>query len=296
YRGLTGLRPIVLDDASGSPVDPDSRRAPSVPLRPRGRVTARVSTLASSLLARWYGRQSRPAARESPAPLPISTRQAGREGNPTPSRDRQSPARQVWPLARQFSRDASCVPPRSRLEGQPPREHDAVLPSRSQPADRRGGCTRNVSKGLVDGNSLDERSEIIEHIDGSITQPLVILEMADDKDQLWTKLASPPSRHTATDSKRLGLVRGGENHAAADGDRFSAQRRVEQLLDRCIEGIEVRMEDGGCCLHSDRRPRRVRAASQRLPCGQVVGRLLLRGCRACREIAQAWAIVRKVIE
>src|SRR5262245_14630213 len=60
---------------------------------------------------------------------------------------------------------------------------------------------RNVSKGLVDGNPRDERSEIIEHIDGSIAQPLIILEMPADKDQLRTKLTSPPSRHTATDSK-----------------------------------------------------------------------------------------------
>src|SRR6516164_9291310 len=39
------------------------------------------------------------------------------------------------------------------------------------------GAPRDVSKGLIDGNPLDERSEIIEHIDGSIAQPLVILEM-----------------------------------------------------------------------------------------------------------------------
>src|SRR5215475_6118461 len=63
------------------------------------------------------------------------------------------------------------------------------------------GAPRNVSKGLVDGNPFDERSEIIEHIDGSIAQPLVILEMPADKDQLWTQLTGPPSRHTATDSK-----------------------------------------------------------------------------------------------
>src|SRR5262245_45307775 len=46
-------------------------------------------------------------------------------------------------------------------------------------------ASRNVSKGLVDGNPFDERSEIIKHIDGSIAQPLVILEMPSDKDQLW---------------------------------------------------------------------------------------------------------------
>jgi hypothetical protein len=39
------------------------------------------------------------------------------------------------------------------------------------------GATRNVSKGLVNGNPLDERGEIIQHIDRSIAEPLVILEM-----------------------------------------------------------------------------------------------------------------------
>src|SRR6516165_8936030 len=63
------------------------------------------------------------------------------------------------------------------------------------------GASRNVSKGLVDGNPFDERSEIIKHIDGSIAQPQVILEMPADKDQLRTQLTSPASRHTATDSK-----------------------------------------------------------------------------------------------
>src|SRR6516162_10029191 len=63
------------------------------------------------------------------------------------------------------------------------------------------GASRNVSKGLVDGNPFDERSEIIKHIDGSVAQPLVILEMPADKDQLRTQLTSHASRHTATDSK-----------------------------------------------------------------------------------------------
>src|SRR5262249_58708121 len=135
-------RAIVLALPCCSAFDHDSTLPPSASLRPRGLVNARVSTLASSLAARWYGRQSWPAARESPAPLPTSTRQAGREGNPTPSRDRQPPARQAWPLARQFSRDAWCVPRRSRLEGQALRARDDVLFSRSQAANRKGGCTQ----------------------------------------------------------------------------------------------------------------------------------------------------------
>ena len=111
------------------------------------------------------------------------------------------------------------------------------------------GAARDVGKGLVDGNPLDERREIVEHVDGRIAQPLVVLEMTADEDQLRTKLARPPSRHAAADSECLGFVRSGKHNPAADGDGLAAQRRIEQLLDRGIEGIEVRMEDGGCRFH-----------------------------------------------
>ena len=40
----------------------------------------------------------------------------------------------------------------------------------------------------------------------------------------------------------------------SDGDGLPAQRRVEQLLDRRIEGIQVCMEDGCCRFHPDRSP------------------------------------------
>src|SRR5258708_4276299 len=64
----------------------------------------------------------------------------------------------------------------------------------------------DVGKGLVDGNPFDERSEIIEHAYGSITQPLVLLEMPPHEDQLRQKLARPPARHAAADSKGLGFI------------------------------------------------------------------------------------------
>ena len=69
-----------------------------------------------------------------------------------------------------------------------------------------------------------------------------------------TEFASLPSRHAAADPKGLGFVRSGKHNPSADGDRLAAQRRVEQLLDRGIEGIEVRMEDGSCRSHPDRSP------------------------------------------
>ena len=113
------------------------------------------------------------------------------------------------------------------------------------------GAARDVGKGLVDGNPLDEGREIAEHLDGGVAQPLVVLEMAADKNELRTELARPPSRHAAADPEGLGFVGSGKHDPAADGDRLAAQRRVEQLLDRGIEGIEVRMEDGGCRFHPE---------------------------------------------
>src|SRR3982075_1544636 len=68
------------------------------------------------------------------------------------------------------------------------------------------GAPRGVGEGFVDGNPPDEGGEIIEHIDGSITQPLVILEMATDKDQLRTKLTSPSSWYAAADPEGPGFV------------------------------------------------------------------------------------------
>ena len=84
------------------------------------------------------------------------------------------------------------------------------------------GAARDVGKGLVDGNALDEGREIVEHVDGGIAQPLVVLEMAVDKDQLRTELARPPSRHAPADSEGPGFVRRSQHDPAADGDGFAA--------------------------------------------------------------------------
>jgi hypothetical protein len=45
---------------------------------------------------------------------------------------------------------------------------------------------REVGKGLVDGDPLDEGREITQHLDGGIAQPLVVLEMAVDKNESQT--------------------------------------------------------------------------------------------------------------
>jgi hypothetical protein len=116
------------------------------------------------------------------------------------------------------------------------------------------GTARNVGKGLIDGNPLDEGREIADHFDGGITQPLVFLEMPVDKGELRTELARLPSRHAATDPEGLGFIGSGKHNPTTDGNGFAAQRRVKQLLYGGIESIQVRMEDGGCCCHPNRSP------------------------------------------
>ena len=111
------------------------------------------------------------------------------------------------------------------------------------------GAARDVGKGLVDGNPLDEGREIADHLDGGVAQPLVFLEMPADKGELRTEFARLPSRHAAADPEGLGFVGSGKHNPATDGNGSAAQRRVKQLLYGGIEGIQVRMEDGGCRCH-----------------------------------------------
>jgi hypothetical protein len=107
------------------------------------------------------------------------------------------------------------------------------------------GAARNVGKGLIDGNSLNEGRKIINYLDGRIAQPLVVLEMAANKNELRAELARPSAWHTPADPVGPGFVRSGEHDSATDSDRLAAQRWIEQLLDRSIERIQVRMKDRG---------------------------------------------------
>src|SRR3954464_3199725 len=104
----------------------------------------------------------------------------------------------------------------------------------------------NVGEGLVDGDALDGRREIAQYSDGRVPEPLVFVEMSADKNKVGTELPRAPSRHAASHTEGPRFVGGRENDAAADRSRLAAQARVEQLFDRRIKGIEVRVENGGC--------------------------------------------------
>ena len=114
----------------------------------------------------------------------------------------------------------------------------------------------NVSKGLVNGNSFDERGEVIEHRDGGIAQPLVVLEVTINEGQLRAEFARQTARHATPNAEDLSFVRRGEHDTAPDRDWLAAQRRVEQLLDRGIEGIQVSVKDGSRGFHPNSSPAR----------------------------------------
>src|SRR5580704_14593531 len=103
----------------------------------------------------------------------------------------------------------------------------------------------NVGEGLVDGDALDGRCEIAQDSDGAFAERRLFVEMSADNNQVGTELPRAPSRHAAAYAEGPRLVGGRENDAAADRNRPAAQARVEQLLDRRIKGVQVRVENGG---------------------------------------------------
>src|SRR5262245_25839769 len=107
----------------------------------------------------------------------------------------------------------------------------------------------NVGEGLVDGDALDGRREIAQDSDGGVAEPLVFVEMSADEHEVRAELPRPASRHAASYAEGPRFVGGRENDAAADRNRLASQARVEQLFDRSIKGVEVRVENGGCGTH-----------------------------------------------
>src|SRR5262245_27229128 len=99
----------------------------------------------------------------------------------------------------------------------------------------------NVSEGLVDGDALDGRREVAQDCDGGIAEPLAFVEMSADKNEVGTELPRAPSRHAASYAEGPRFV-GGREHDAAASRLPSAESRVEQLFDRRIKGVEVRVE------------------------------------------------------
>ena len=153
------------------------------------------------------------------------------------------------------------------------------------PADRRGDLGRraeevraacDVGESLVDRDPLDQRREVAQYPDRGVAEPLVLLEVPADEDQVGAKLSRPPTRHAAVDTEGLRFVGRREHHAAPDCDRLPLEGRVEHLLDGGVERVQVRVKDRGrimawpvppCVLLPSDRHRRIdpRRAKRRQP-------------------------------
>ena len=103
----------------------------------------------------------------------------------------------------------------------------------------------DVGKGLVDRDAFDQRGVVVEDLDRGVAEPLVLGEVAAGEDEVRAEFLGLPAAHAAADAEGLGFVGTGEHHTAADRDRLAAQARIEHLLDRGVEGVEIGVKDGG---------------------------------------------------
>ncbi len=101
----------------------------------------------------------------------------------------------------------------------------------------------DVQERLVDRDPLHHGRVLTEDRHDPIAQSLVLLEVSRDEHQVGAGLAGPPPGHPTRHAEALRLVRCGQHHPAAHRHRPATQPRVKQLLDRCVERVEVGMQD-----------------------------------------------------
>ena len=138
------------------------------------------------------------------------------------------------------------------LVSHPSAEGGGDFGRRSEKVD--GAC--HVEEGLVDRHPLDSRGEVMEHRHHLVAELLIAAEVAADEEEVAAELARPPAGHAGPNAVGPRLVGCRQHHAAAHGDGPFPQGRVQQLLDRRVEGVEVGVKD--------RRPARSRHHARRI--------------------------------
>jgi hypothetical protein len=107
----------------------------------------------------------------------------------------------------------------------------------------------DVEERLVDREALDQWRRVAEHVEHRVAGFAVRLHPWTDHDRLWAHPACLCLAHRGVHAEGLGLVAGGEHHAATDDHRLAAQRRVVALFDGRVEGVGVRVQDRGSLAH-----------------------------------------------
>ena len=83
----------------------------------------------------------------------------------------------------------------------------------------------------------------MEHRHDFIAKLLILAKVTANEEEITAELTSPPTRHARPDSEPPGLIGRRQHDATAHSDGTVSQRRIQQLLDRRVKGVQVRMKD-----------------------------------------------------
>ena len=113
------------------------------------------------------------------------------------------------------------------------------------PEQHRGA--RDVQERLVERDRLHERGVGAQDLAEPVGVRAVGLEVRRQEHDVGTEAPGPDGRHGGTNAVLPGFVGGRRDHAAragpADHDRLPRERRVLQDLDRCVERVDVDVQD-----------------------------------------------------
>ena len=210
--------------------------------RPSSSTSARSSAPATSRTV------ARPAARSlrevtGPTPQRYSMGRGWRKPSSLPGGTTSRPSGFATALAT-FARNLVRATPTvigsptlaPHLAAQPARDLLGRAEHRLHPA--------RVEERLVDRERLDHRRGLLEDLEHGLAG----LGVGGHPGRHDHRLRAPPpslgAAHPALHAVLLRLVAGGEHDPAADDHRAAPQLRGVTLLDRRVEGVEVRVEDG----------------------------------------------------
>ena len=107
----------------------------------------------------------------------------------------------------------------------------------------------DLQERLVDRQPFDERRGVVEDLEHRLARRAVGLHARRDDDRLRAQPERLDVAHRRAHPERLGLVAGGQHHAAPHDHGAAPQARVVPLLDRRVEGVGVRVQDRAFVRH-----------------------------------------------
>ena len=107
----------------------------------------------------------------------------------------------------------------------------------------------DVEERLVDRQPLDQRRRVVEDLEDGLAGVGVGVHARPHDDGLRAEPARLPRAHRGPHPVCLGLVARREHHARPDDHGAAAQAGIVTLLDRCVERVQVGVQDRGLVRH-----------------------------------------------